>query len=553
MSDLSPRLALPFILPAQAQKHVTHNEALTRLDLVTQLTVMAFGATQPPSLPAEGEIWALGPGASGAWAGHDGALAAWIGDSWQFITPAPGWRAASGTDLRIWTGSAWTPLATADLENVPGLGVNTGFDATNRLSVSAPATLLSHEGADHQLKINKAAPGDTASLLFQTDWAGRAEMGLAGSDDFAVKVSADGALWNDGLVVDAASGAVTMPNGASIDGVLTGSVVAQSSVDNTAGRVPINRPAGIFGLGAVEQPPRLSDFDAISTPSGFYRFNTTTMNPPPEVSGGLGYVFILREGANRITQFYWLRSTSPLNSTLYQRRYEPSSWGDSQAFWSTHNTTVDGNGFLLEASPVLRLFADRIEEPTTPVGASMQRLGPGHYALSGCPPLATEGWRTRGAGDGDGNIICTVEPPVWVDDILHLRTMVDGVPADVPEGRFVMLRFWAPQEEGEAPPPVDAISAADFELLLLAAHKGAVSRLIDRQIEAQARALGYNNAARLTSYVASGVADWATEAQTFVAWRDQVWQAAIHIMDQANPADPPSAEAVLARLPVWPG
>ena len=271
LSD-APCRALSFILPAQAQKHVTHNEALTRLDLLTQLTVMAFGATQPPSLPAEGEIWALGPGASGAWAGHGGDLAAWIGESWQFITPAPGWRAASGGDLRIWTGSAWTALTAANLENVPGLGVNTGFDTTNRLSVSAPATLLSHEGADHQLKINKAAPGDTGSLLFQTDWSGRAEMGLAGSDDFAIKVSADGALWNDGLVVDAASGAVTMPNGASIDGVLTGSVVAQSSVDTTAGRIHINRTSGMFGLGATGVPPEINDKSSMEgEPAGIYR------------------------------------------------------------------------------------------------------------------------------------------------------------------------------------------------------------------------------------------------------------------------------------------
>jgi hypothetical protein len=255
MSDLSPRLALPFILPAQAQKHVTHNEALTRLDLLTQLTVMAFGATQPPSLPGEGEIWALGPGASGAWAGHDGDLAAWIGESWQFITPDPGWRAASGGDLRIWTGSAWTALTAANLENVPGLGVNTGFDATNRLSVSAPATLLSHEGADHQLKINKAAPGDTASLLFQSDWSGRAEMGLTGSDDFAIKVSADGTLWHDGLVVDAATGGVSLPNGLSVSGQITGDAVTQSPNDATPGRAILTDHGWTAGnlIGTVSQ------------------------------------------------------------------------------------------------------------------------------------------------------------------------------------------------------------------------------------------------------------------------------------------------------------
>ena len=36
MPDTTPNLALPFILPAQAQKHVTHNEALQRLDAERQ-------------------------------------------------------------------------------------------------------------------------------------------------------------------------------------------------------------------------------------------------------------------------------------------------------------------------------------------------------------------------------------------------------------------------------------------------------------------------------------------------------------------------------------
>ena len=66
--------------------------------------------------------------------------------------------------------------------------------------MASPATLLTHAGGGHQLKINKAGPGQTASLLYQTDWSGRAEMGLAGGDNFSVKVSADGATWAEALV-----------------------------------------------------------------------------------------------------------------------------------------------------------------------------------------------------------------------------------------------------------------------------------------------------------------------------------------------------------------
>lgn len=96
---------------------------------------------------------------------------------------------------------------------------------TNRISSSADATLLSHAGAGHQLKLNKAASGDTASLLYQTDFVGHAEMGLAGNNNFSVKVSPDGTSWTDALVVDAASG------------TLTGAAVQTSATDTGAGKM----------------------------------------------------------------------------------------------------------------------------------------------------------------------------------------------------------------------------------------------------------------------------------------------------------------------------
>jgi len=213
MSELSPRLGLPFLMAAQAQKHVTHNEALLRLDQVTQLVLQELDATDPPETPLDGQIWALGTAPTEAWAGQGGDLAAWFDGDWHFVTPGAGWQAGFGSELRIFDGSAWVVPGAGTLENLPGLGINTSYDATNRLSVAAEATLLNHEGAGHQLKLNKAAATDTASLLFQTGFSGRAEMGTAGNDDFSVKVSADGSAWHDGLVVARATGALSAPNG----------------------------------------------------------------------------------------------------------------------------------------------------------------------------------------------------------------------------------------------------------------------------------------------------------------------------------------------------
>lgn len=202
MSQISPRLNLPLLAPSQAQKHVTHNEALARLDLLVQLTVQDFDAVTPPAEPLEGQIFALGTGATGAWTGEDGQLAGFLGGGWVFIAPQDGWQAIHATtgQARVWLNGSWGAAP------VDQLGINASADPTNRLTVAADATLLTHEGTGHQVKVNKAAAGDTASLLFQTGFSGRAEMGTAGSDGFAIKVSGDGATWLNGLQIDPATG-----------------------------------------------------------------------------------------------------------------------------------------------------------------------------------------------------------------------------------------------------------------------------------------------------------------------------------------------------------
>jgi hypothetical protein len=212
MPDTSPILALPYILPSQAQKHVTHNEALRQLDAIVQLVVISAQLSEPPVNPAAGDRYIVGPAATGDWAGQEGSIAVADLSGWLFHGAQAGWRAddlATGHQIRF-DGAVWVPVIPT-LETVPKLGVATEADATNRLAVSAPATLLTHDGADHRLKINKAQPANTASLLFQTGWSGRAEMGTTGTEDFGIKVSANGSDFKQALVLDRHSGAVQAP------------------------------------------------------------------------------------------------------------------------------------------------------------------------------------------------------------------------------------------------------------------------------------------------------------------------------------------------------
>lgn len=223
MPETTARLGLPIMAPAQAQKHVTHNEALLLLDGATQLVLDGIGTEIPPVTPSAGETHYVGASPSGIWALQAGAIAQWQSEQWVFQAPRTGWRAwdVAGDQLVVFAAGSWVPAT----DNLEGLGIGTSFDSTNRLSVVSPASLFSHEGAGHQIKVNKASSGDTASLLFQSAWTGHAEMGLAGDTAFHVKVSDDGSTWTESLVIDP------------VTGHLSGAAVQASATDTTTGKL----------------------------------------------------------------------------------------------------------------------------------------------------------------------------------------------------------------------------------------------------------------------------------------------------------------------------
>ena len=349
----TPNLVLPYLAASQAQKHVTVNEALRRLDALVQIIVQSAALATPPGSPVEGQRWIVPAAPTGAWVGHASQIAAWQDGAWAFYAPLDGWTAVdvstdtlllynAGTgvwaglitgvfsdaaftlqddldptkqarfqiagftagatrvftlpdatatlaglavaqtfsakqtlsnannDLGTSTGSGTTNLATGATTSGNTKAINIGAaglsgsttnialgsavagalgiltissptvvfattvssiamasanvsalylglggataDATNRLSLNAPASLFNNAGAGHQIKVNKNAATDTGSLLFQTGFSGRAEMGLTGSDDWAIKVSADGTTFFPALVCDRTTGRVRFQN-----------------------------------------------------------------------------------------------------------------------------------------------------------------------------------------------------------------------------------------------------------------------------------------------------------------------------------------------------
>lgn len=109
MSDTSTRWGLPLIEAGQAQKEVSHNEAVTLIDLLVHASVVATGVDTPPASPAAGQAWTVGAAPNGAWTGHANAVAAWTEGGWRFLVPREGmalWSEASGTVSR-WRSGTW--------------------------------------------------------------------------------------------------------------------------------------------------------------------------------------------------------------------------------------------------------------------------------------------------------------------------------------------------------------------------------------------------------------------------------------------------------------
>lgn len=90
MADSTVRLALPLLAAGQAQKEVTHNEALVRLDGLLHGALESRTLNTPPSAPQQGQMWLVQSNPSAAWAGQAGKLALWTEGGWRFSLPTAG-------------------------------------------------------------------------------------------------------------------------------------------------------------------------------------------------------------------------------------------------------------------------------------------------------------------------------------------------------------------------------------------------------------------------------------------------------------------------------
>jgi hypothetical protein len=210
MSDTSTHLGLPYLLAAQAQKHVTHNEALRLLDAMVQLSVLDRTRTTPPASPADGNRHLVASGATGLWAGWDTNIAFWVDGAWIRLVPRTGWLtwvAAEGMFL-VWTGAAW------EVVGEPRDVSDAVFSLVNDADPTKKAT-FSLAGISAGTTRSFTLPNTSSELAI-----------LAGAQTFTGNKTFSGTLTASGTVtVSAASASIGTSTGTATYGMGTGATV----------------------------------------------------------------------------------------------------------------------------------------------------------------------------------------------------------------------------------------------------------------------------------------------------------------------------------------
>lgn len=163
------------------------------------------------------------------------------------------------------------------------------------------------------------------------------------------------------------------------------------------------------------------------------------------------------------------------NGGLITRGKNNNSWSQWAKHYHTLNTTVDGNGFIKAASPVVKLFADKIEpnDEAQLQDIAFEKLDVGNYLIKGSSGFAQEGWYVETPKDANGNLLVAVAYEQLENGDISVKTydymlnkkgriVADTeTPLDIPENRWIDLRLQElPQPEIETP---ESIAPPEFQ------------------------------------------------------------------------------------------
>ncbi|HFO2533045.1 TPA: hypothetical protein ACHJX8_000618, partial [Yersinia enterocolitica] len=368
------------------------------------------------------------------------------------------------------------------------------YFGSNNIWTNTPAGIIYNAGTGVSIAVDYISSNSTRiglTLVPDTTLAANFKVykvlsvGAKGSRVFTVREELTSA--NPVPITGGGTGAITAPLARTALGLGSAAVadVVANSADQTAGRVMTTGSNGVGGS-AVDTN---SINNAFLNPSGTLSFVNATNwggGGPTDVSGSLPAhwnVLSMGIGTNVAAgtrkaifaiQSYNRGSGMP---QIYARTIHDTALSPTVMIYHTNNTTVDSNGFLKKASPVVKLYGDGGSETNEESdGATSERISEGVYKISGVLGFnSDDAW-----GGVDGGIEIPIDknkqPLIWVDyeideggDLIiktyhrthpaspvfaqnNIKDYEDGQPIDIPLGRFVDLRVQMPErEETELP------------------------------------------------------------------------------------------------------
>ena len=228
---------------------------------------------------------------------------------------------------------------------------------------------------------------------------------------------------------------------------------ASRLVGTAAGNV---MEVGAFGLGAVNlEQSTGSDFN-VFTKTGFYTISNSLNGPVGKTDDWFNMI-VMGHRSNSPLYVTQIACNFINQNRIYIRTCCTNNWSEWKEIKSTLNTSIDGNGFIKAASPVVKLFANKIElndeaklQPIT-----FEKLGVGDYLVKGSTGFAQEGWYIEMPKDANGNVLVAVVYEQLENNDISVKTydyMLNKkgrivpdleTPLDIPSTRWIDLRLQA--------------------------------------------------------------------------------------------------------------
>lgn len=188
------------------------------------------------------------------------------------------------------------------------------------------------------------------------------------------------------------------------------------------------------------------------------RIGSATLNPPPNTFKSASDLFLVST-VSTTGSYKYQEAISVYTGERVFRAYQNGFAGVQWTPWirnyHNENTTKDSNGFIKAASPIVKVFADKVELNTDAENQNVtyKKNGIGDYTITTVSGLSTDGWYIELPKDMNGNpkVAVTLEE---TDGVISLKSYkrifsmetftfepdLDN-PLDIPDTRWIDLRL----------------------------------------------------------------------------------------------------------------